>query len=48
MGDTLRVGLVGIGNISRQYLDTLPRLPGVSLVAAADLDPARTVPDVRM
>lgn len=48
MGDALRVGLVGIGNISRQYLDTLPRLPGVSLVAAADLDPARTVPDVRM
>ncbi|MFI7679104.1 Gfo/Idh/MocA family protein [Actinophytocola sp. NPDC049390] len=48
MGDTLRVGLVGIGNISGQYLDTLPRLPGVSLVAAADLDPARTVPDVRM
>lgn len=48
MGDALRVGLVGIGNISRQYLDTFPRLPGVSLVAAADLDPARVVPDVRM
>lgn len=48
MGDALRVGIVGIGNISRQYLETLPRLPGVSLVAAADLDPARTVPDVRM
>ncbi len=48
MGDALRVGLVGIGNISRQYLDTLPRLPGVSLVAAADLNPARTVPGVRM
>ncbi|MBB4910137.1 Gfo/Idh/MocA family protein [Actinophytocola algeriensis] len=48
MGDALRVGIVGIGNISRQYLETLPRLPGVSLVAAADLDPARVVPDVRM
>jgi predicted dehydrogenase len=48
VGDALRVGLVGIGNISRQYLDTLPRLPGVSLVAAADLDPARVVPGVRM
>ena len=48
MGDALRVGLVGIGNISRQYLDTLPGLPGVSLVAAADLDPARVVPGVRM
>ncbi len=47
MGDALRVGLVGIGNISGQYLDTLPRLPGVSLVAAADLDPARRVPGVR-
>ncbi len=48
MGDALRVGLVGIGNISGQYLDTLPRLPGVALVAAADLDPSRTVPGVRM
>lgn len=48
MGDTLRVGLVGIGNISRQYLDTFPRLPGVSLVAAADLDPSRSVPGVRL
>ena len=48
MGDTLRIGLVGIGNISGQYLDTLPRLPGVSLVAAADLNPERTVPSVRM
>jgi predicted dehydrogenase len=48
VGDALRVGLVGIGNISGQYLDTLPRLPGVALVAAADLDPARQVPGVRM
>ncbi len=48
MGDALRVGLVGIGNISGQYLTTLPRLPEVSLVAAADLDPARRVPGVRM
>ncbi|TDV46100.1 Gfo/Idh/MocA family protein [Actinophytocola oryzae] len=48
MGDALRVGLVGIGNISGQYLETLPRLPGVALVAAADLDPTREVPGVRM
>ena len=48
MGDALRVGLVGIGNISGQYLATLPQLSGVSLVAAADLDPAREVPGVRM
>lgn len=47
MGDTLRVGLVGIGNISRQYLRTFAALPTVDLVAAADLDPARTVPGVR-
>lgn len=48
MGDALRVGLVGVGTISGQYVATLPTLPGVSLVAAADLDPARQVPDVRM
>jgi len=48
VGDALRVGLVGIGNISGQYLATLPQLSGVSLVAAADLDPAREVPGVRM
>jgi predicted dehydrogenase len=48
VGDPLKVGLVGIGNISGQYLTTLPRLPGVSLVAAADLDPSRQVPGVRM
>jgi predicted dehydrogenase len=48
VGDALRVGLVGIGNISGQYLATLPGLSGVSLVAAADLDPGRQVPDVRM
>jgi predicted dehydrogenase len=46
VGDALRVGMVGIGNISGQYLATLPRLPGVSLVAAADLDPSRQVPGV--
>lgn len=47
MGDALRVGLIGIGNISGQYLDTLPRLPEVSLVAAADIDPSREVPGTR-
>jgi predicted dehydrogenase len=48
VGDTLKVGLVGIGNISGQYLTTLPQLPGVELVAAADLDPSRQVPGVQM
>jgi predicted dehydrogenase len=47
VGDALRVGMVGIGTISRQYLDTLPRHPEVTLVAAADLDPSRQVPGVR-
>jgi predicted dehydrogenase len=47
VGDALRVGLIGIGTISGQYLETLPRHPEVSLVAAADLDPTRQVPGVR-
>ncbi|WP_233441155.1 Gfo/Idh/MocA family protein [Microbacterium paludicola] len=37
----LRVGVVGCGNIVEQYLQTLPRLPDVRLVAAADLDRSR-------
>ncbi|GGF44659.1 oxidoreductase [Microbacterium sorbitolivorans] len=37
----LRVGVVGCGNIVEQYLQTLPHLGNVRLVAAADLDPAR-------
>lgn len=48
MGDALRVGIVGLGNISRQYLDTLPRLPGVEVVAVADQDPTRTADGVRL
>ncbi len=36
----MRVGLVGCGNISRQYLDSLERLPGLALTVVADLDPA--------
>jgi predicted dehydrogenase len=39
--------MVGIGTISGQYLDTLPRHSELSLVAAADLDPSRQVPGVR-
>lgn len=33
----MRVGLVGCGNISRQYLDSLERLDNLVLTAAADL-----------
>ncbi|WP_104433066.1 Gfo/Idh/MocA family protein [Kineococcus xinjiangensis] len=37
----LRVGIVGCGHISTQYLATLARLPELAVTAAADLDPAR-------
>ena len=47
MGDALRVGIVGLGQIGRQYLASLPRLANLELTAAADLDPTRTVPGVR-
>ncbi|WP_037568742.1 Gfo/Idh/MocA family protein [Phaeacidiphilus oryzae] len=49
----LRIGLVGAGQISAAYLDTLPRLDGLELTAVADLDPERaratasTVPGAR-
>jgi predicted dehydrogenase len=47
VGDALRVGIVGIGTISGQYLHTLAGLSEVDVVAAADLDPTRSVPGVR-
>ncbi|MFC7376776.1 MULTISPECIES: Gfo/Idh/MocA family protein [unclassified Brachybacterium] len=37
----MRIGMIGCGVISRQYLATLDALPGVELVAVADLDPER-------
>jgi predicted dehydrogenase len=39
--DRLRVGLVGAGVISAQYLASIERLTDVDLVAVADLDSAR-------
>ena len=36
----MRVGIVGCGNISRQYLDSLPRLANLELTAVADAVPA--------
>ncbi|MEE6262521.1 Gfo/Idh/MocA family protein [Plantactinospora sonchi] len=42
MGDPHRVGIVGLGVISRAYLDTLADHPGVRVVAVADLDGARS------
>lgn len=41
MGIT-NLGIVGLGNISRQYLDTLAGHPAVRITAVADLDPARS------
>ncbi len=41
MGGALRVGVIGVGNISAQYFETLPRLAGLELVAVADLDTVR-------
>jgi len=37
----LRVGMVGVGNISKQYLEQFPSLPDLRLTAVADLDTAR-------
>lgn len=45
MGGPLRIGVVGVGRISQQYFASLPALPGLRLVAVADLnhERARTV-----
>ena len=37
----MKIGMIGCGVISRQYLDSFDKLPDVQLVAVADLDPAR-------
>ncbi|MFF5477836.1 Gfo/Idh/MocA family protein [Streptomyces sp. NPDC012935] len=42
MGDAHRVGVVGLGVISRAYLDTLAGHPAVRVTAVADLDAARS------
>ncbi|MFC8850241.1 MULTISPECIES: Gfo/Idh/MocA family protein [unclassified Micromonospora] len=42
MGDPHRVGVVGLGVISRAYLDTLANHPAVRIVAVADLDASRS------
>ena len=41
MGGPLRIGIVGVGKISEQYFASFPSLPGLELVAVADLDEAR-------
>ncbi|MFJ7332977.1 Gfo/Idh/MocA family protein [Streptomyces sp. NPDC101116] len=42
MGDAHRVGVVGLGVISRAYLDTLSGHPAVRVTAVADLDASRS------
>ncbi|MCX5065802.1 Gfo/Idh/MocA family oxidoreductase [Micromonospora lupini] len=42
MGDPHGVGIVGLGVISRAYLDTLANHPAVRIVALADLDASRS------
>ena len=37
----MKIGMIGCGVISRQYLDSFDRLPDVQLVAVADLDRSR-------
>lgn len=41
MGEPLKIGVIGVGNISDQYFAAFPRLPGLELVAVADLDSDR-------
>jgi len=42
VGQPVRVGIIGLGVISRQYLQTLETLTTLRLVAVADLDDERT------
>ncbi|MFF4503532.1 Gfo/Idh/MocA family protein [Streptomyces sp. NPDC001401] len=42
MGDAHRIGVVGLGVISRAYLDTLLGHPAIRVTAVADLDAARS------
>jgi predicted dehydrogenase len=39
--EVLRVGVIGVGVISKQYFESLPKLPNLRLVAVADLNEAR-------
>ena len=42
-----RVGIIGCGNISGQYLSTFTALPGITVTACADLDPDRAAATAR-
>ncbi|HEY5319750.1 MAG TPA: Gfo/Idh/MocA family oxidoreductase, partial [Galbitalea sp.] len=41
MGGPLNIGIIGVGNISAQYFASLPALPGLRLVAVADVNEQR-------
>jgi predicted dehydrogenase len=41
VGSPLKIGVVGVGKISEQYFAEFPELPGLQLVAVADLDDER-------
>jgi predicted dehydrogenase len=41
VGGTLKIGIVGVGKISEQYFASFPSLPGLEVIAVADLDQAR-------
>lgn len=41
MGEPLNVGIIGCGKIIAQYLETIARVDDLTLLAVADLDPAR-------
>ena len=38
MGQPLRIGIIGVGNISSQYLANIPKLSSLELIAVADIN----------
>jgi predicted dehydrogenase len=42
MGKPLRVGFIGVGNISSQYLSNIPKLPSLELVGVSDINMERS------
>lgn len=41
--EPLRLGVVGVGKISEQYFASLPKMPGIRLIAVADVDDSRAL-----
>jgi len=42
MGNTIRVGIIGVGQIGKKHLETYQSMPDVKVVAIAGRDPGRT------